>query len=75
MEGGDQNMLSTRVVHFRSQHCGVTEKDAGHHARTETEQWEQNRTGSQEKDKLRGQGGAGRVSREGAQRELEQKTK
>ena len=30
MEGGDQNMLSTRVVHFRSQHRGVTDKDAGH---------------------------------------------
>lgn len=24
-------MLSTRVVHFRSQHHGVTEKDTGHH--------------------------------------------
>lgn len=31
MEGGDQNMLSTRVVHFRSQHRGVTEMDAGRH--------------------------------------------
>ena len=31
MERGDQNMLSTRVVHFRSQHHGVTEKDTGHH--------------------------------------------
>lgn len=31
MEGGDQNILSTRVMHFRSQHRGVTEKDTGHH--------------------------------------------
>lgn len=62
MEGGDQNMLSTRVVHFRSQHRGVTDKDAGHHTRTETEQWERNRTGSPEKDKLRGQGGLGELA-------------